>query len=336
MTTTILIVDDSKLARIRSGAYQPQDFIIADAKDADMAFCLQSPGPARDATGNLQPGSADRPTYLQAMRDMTNSALVDIMLASVSSAELLGREGLFADSPVTPAVRFNDTTDIWCQRGARYTQSPSRPFRTARLANLGPVTDLGLYSITFSNDLEHDLRTLEAYSAFRAEAADLGLRHFLEVFNPAFDVAIPAGELGLYIADSIVRCLGGVLAAEQPLFLKLVYNGRRAMEDLARYDPSRLVVGILGGSKGTTRDTFELLARAEQAGARVALFGRKINYAESPLTLVALMRRVVARELAPAEAVQAYHAALAEQGLRPVLALADDLQLSDPILRAEA
>jgi len=327
---------DSKLARIRSGAYEPKDFIIADAKDGDMAFCLQSPGPARDASGNFLPGSSDRAAYLQAMREMTRSGLIDILLASVSSAELLAREGLFADSPVTPAVRFNDTTDIWCQRGAGYTRSPSRPFRSARLARLGPVADLGLYSITFSNDLDADLRTLEAYSAFRDEAASLGLRHFLEVFNPAFDVAVPAAELGHYIADCIVRCLAGVVAAEQPIFLKLVYNGRRAMEDLARYDPARLVVGILGGGKGTTRDTFELLARAEQAGARVALFGRKINYAESPLALVALMRRVLERELTPAEAVRVYHEGLASAGLRPVLALADDLLISDPILKAEA
>jgi hypothetical protein len=327
---------DAKLARIRSGAYTPQDFIIADAKDGDMAFCLQSPGPARDASGNLVPGSADRAAYLQAMRNMTRSGLIDILLASVSSAEILGREGLFTGNGVTPAVRYNDTTDIWCQRGAHYTRSPSRPFRTARLDKLGPVTDLGLYSITLSNDLDHDLRTLEAYREFRAEAADLGLRHFLEVFNPGVEVGIPADQLGQYIGDSIVRCLAGVLAAEQPLFLNLAYNGRRALEELARYDPARLVVGILGGSKGTTRDTFELLAQAERAGARVALFGRKINYAECPLALVALMRRVVEREVAPAEAVQAYHATLADQGIRPVLALADDLAISDPVLKAEA
>ena len=327
---------DSKLARIRSGAYQPKDFIIADAKDGDMAFCLQSPGPARDATGNLLPGSADRAAYLQAMREMTRSGLIDVLLASVSSTEILSREGLFEGSPVTPAVRFNDTTDIWCQRGAGYTLSPSRPFRSARLAKLGPLVDLGLYSMTFSNHLEHDLRTLEAYSAFRAEAADLGLRHFLEVFNPAFDAGIPAGELGLYIGDCIVRSLAGVLAAEQPVFLKIVYNGRRAMEQLAHYDPSRLVVGILGGGKSTTRETFELLARAEQAGARVALFGRKINYAESPLVLVGLMRRVLERELTPVEAVKAYHESLAGAGIRAVLTLAADLEISDPVLKAEA
>lgn len=327
---------DTKLARIRSGAYRPQDFIIADAKDADMAFGLLSPGPRRDATGNLLAGNANRAAYLQAMREMTGSGSIDIMLASASSVEILGQEGLFDGSPVTPAVRFNDTTDIWCQRGARYTQSHSRPFRTARVAKLRPVVDLGLYSITFSNDVESDLRTLEAYSTFRAEADPLGLRHFLEVFNPAFDVGIPAAELGHYIGDCVVRCLGGVLAAEQPLFLKLAYNGRRAMEELAGYDPARLVVGILGGAKGTTRDTFELLARAEQAGARVALFGRKINFAESPLTLVALMRRVIEREVSPVEAVRAYHATLVSKGIRPLLTMADDVEISDPVLRAEA
>lgn len=35
---------DQKLARIRAGQYQPTDFIIADAKDADMAFGCATPG----------------------------------------------------------------------------------------------------------------------------------------------------------------------------------------------------------------------------------------------------------------------------------------------------
>jgi hypothetical protein len=105
------------------------------------------------------------------------------------------------------------------------------------------------------------------------------------------------------------------------------------MEELANYDSARLVVGILGGAKGTTRDTFELLARAEQAGASVALFGRKINYVECPLTLVALMRRVIEREVSPVEAVKVYQATLASKGIRPILAMADDVEISDPVLR---
>jgi hypothetical protein len=326
---------DLKLARIRSGDYTPRDFIIADAKDAEMAWGTLAPGQARSPEGALLPHAGDRAGYLGAMRDMTRSGLVDILLASVSAQEILVDEGLYADSPVTPAVRYNDTTDIWFPRGGVYGQSPSHPFRTARLGKLGPIADLGLYSITFSNHLEHDLRTLEAYSDFRAEVTAAGLRHFLEVFNPAFEVGVPPDLIGHYIGDSIVRSLAGVVSSEQPLFLKIAYNGRKAMEQLAGYDPQRLVVGILGGAKGTTRDTFELLARAEAAGARVALFGRKINGAESPLDLVALMRRVVQRELTPINAVKEYHGALEAKHLRPLTALSSDLEISDPVLRAE-
>ena len=36
---------DTKLAAIRSGAYKPTDFIIADAKDGDIGFGAAAPGP---------------------------------------------------------------------------------------------------------------------------------------------------------------------------------------------------------------------------------------------------------------------------------------------------
>ena len=48
-----------------------------------------------------------------------------------------------------------------------------------------------------------------------------------------------------WVIDAYTR---GVVAEEQPVFLKIVYNGRRATEELAQYDPSRLVVGVLGVS----------------------------------------------------------------------------------------
>ena len=71
----------------------------------------------------------------------------------------------------------------------------------------------------------------------------------------------------------------------RPLFLKIVYHGPAAMEALARYDRS-LVVGILGGSAGTTFDAFHMLWEAKKYGARVALYGRKINNAEHQLSFV--------------------------------------------------
>ncbi len=95
----------------------------------------------------------------------------------------------------------------------------------------------------------------------------------------------------------------------RPLFLKIVYHGPAAMEALARYDRS-LVVGILGGSAGTTFDAFHMLWEAKKYGARVALYGRKINNAEHQLSFIHYLRAVADDQLEPAEAVKAYHGAL--------------------------
>ncbi len=47
------------------------------------------------------------------------------------------------------------------------------------------------------------------------------------------------------------------------------------------------------------------------------------------------MRRVLERDISSADAVKAYHATLASRGVRPLLAMADDMEISDPVLRAE-
>jgi DhnA family fructose-bisphosphate aldolase class Ia len=321
---------DQKLAAIRSDKYKPADFIIADAKDGDIGFGATSAGPHPEDKGRFLP----RAFHLDAIREMTKSGLVDIMLMSASTAERLSEEGIFKKSKVTPAIRLNDTTDIWSARGGRYKEEPSRHHRTARIDQAAEIVDLGLYSVTFSNRVGIDAENAEAYSDFRAEAAKHGMRHFLEVFNPAFDIKLSdQAELGHFINDNIVRTLAGVMSADYPQFLKLQYNGPRAMEELADYDPGKLIVGILGGAKGTTRDTFELIHKAEKYGARVALFGRKINFAEMPVELVRMMRAVVEKDLRPEEAVKAYHAGLDKAGIKPTLALAKDREITDPVLK---
>jgi DhnA family fructose-bisphosphate aldolase class Ia len=320
---------DRKLARIRAGTDTPDDFIIADAKDGDIGFGRASPVPDPERPGRHR----DRASHLQAIREMTRSGLVDIMLLSASTGERLAREGLFEGSDVTLAIRLNDTTDIWSARGARYREAPSRHHRTARIDQARALTDLGLYSITFSNERDIDAVNAEAYSAFRQEAGRHGMRHFLEVFNPAFDIALKDGaDLGAFINDNIVRTLAGVMARDYPKFLKLQYNGPDAMEELASYDPGHLIVGILGGSAGTARDTFELLSQAERFGARVALFGRKIHLAESPLDIVTLMRQVVRRDVTPREAVAAYHGALQRRGIPPKRDLETDSRITEEAL----
>ncbi len=327
---------DRKLAAIAAGRYTPADFILADAKDADMAFGVAAPGPVpgTPTEGSGRPGHyRTRPAYLEAMRSGILSGALDILLTSASNGEQLVAGG-WPDPDVTLAVRGNDTTDIWHPRGARYAAQASRPFRTVDLARLRPFCDLVLYSVTFNNDLERDLATVEAYRAFRHEAAALGVRHFLEVFNPNAPADLDPSMVGPFVNDWIIRVLAGVASDERPIFLKVGYNGADALAELTEHDPS-LVVGVLGGSAGTTRDTFELLRRAEAHGARAALFGRKIQHAESQGAMVALMRKVVDRELGPEAAVHDYHATLHREGIAPLRPLATDLEVTDAVLLAE-
>jgi hypothetical protein len=320
---------DRKLGSIAAGRYTPADFVIADAKDADMAFGLAAGGPVDDAPGSRYRTRAE---YLGAMRALAAQGELDILLASAANGERLAEEGSLEDT--TLAIRANDSTDIWSQRAGCYPALPSRPFRTADLTAIRPFCDLVLYSLTFNNDLDRDLATLEAYRTFRQEAAVLGIRHFLEVFNPNAPAGLAPGQVGGFVNDSIMRTLAGVTREHRPLFLKVAYNGSDTLAELAGHDPS-VVVGVLGGSAGTTRDTFELLHRAERHGARVALFGRKIQRAESQLDLVSLLRPVVAGGLSPADAVRAYHDALAGAGIAPRRTLEADLEVTDPVLRSE-
>jgi hypothetical protein len=326
---------DRKLAQIDRGAYTPQHFVLADAKDADMGFGLTAPGRIVDSpAGLVGPGRyRTRRQYLEAMSALMHQGLLDVLLTSASNGEWLAREGRMEDG-ITLAVRGNDSTDIWLGRGSSYRASPSRPFRTADLEAVRPFCDLVLYSITLNDDLERDLATLEAYATFRREAATLGMRHFLEIFNPNAATSLRPDDVPGFVNDAIVRCLAGVTSGERPLFLKMTYNGADALEELVEHDPS-LVVGILGGDAGTTRDTFELLRRIEIHGGRVALFGRKIQHSESQLDLVALMPAVLRGELRPDEAVRAYHDALRRAGLSPHRPLETDTELTDPVLCSE-
>ena len=323
-----------KLTRIRSGAYSPRDFIIADAKDAEMGGGIGALGARKLADGTEQLAtSAD---YRHAMTEMMASGLIDIMLTSMSSAEALADSGAFKTSDVTQAIRLNDATDIWGFRGASYRERPALPFRTARLHHARRLAALGLYAVTFYNDRDLDVATSEAYGRFRQQAEEEGMAHFLEVFNPAFPINTGSNELGAFVNDAIVRCLAGVARPEAPLFLKMQFNGARVMEELAAYDPANLIVGVLGGAAGTTRDTFDLVAQTERFGGRVALFGRKIYLAEDAIEIVRLMRAIVEGEIGTINAVKSYHDTLKSQGILPLRTIKEDLEVTDPVLKPEA
>src|SRR3954452_8445184 len=330
---------DRKLAAIHADS-NCREFILADAKDADMALGLGAPGRSPEShAGEVRFKTLDE--YREQMRLITRQGLVDIMLMSASSNHALTiLERLFDGSTVTPAVRANDTTDIHLARGSTYAAEPSRPFRSMSIdhAQCGHLdcapeeralgANLGLYSVTFNNDLAFDYATLERFHQFREEAERKGFRYFLEVFDPNVPHAVAPDVLPRYLNDMIARMLAGIAPAGRPLFLKIVYHGPKALEELVRYD-SNLVVGILGGSAGTTRDAFQLLHDAQKYGARIALFGRKINNSENQLAFVQFLRLIVDGVIGRVEAVKAYHAVLSKLGVRASRSLEEDLKLTD-------
>jgi len=322
-----------KLQKIRNQKYKPKDFIIADAKDGDLAMGITTPGPQRDKQGKIIQGFKKLKDYKKAMEVMTKSKLVDIMLMSASVGESLVEKKIFKSSPVTAAIRMNDTSDIWLMRNSNYRSTNPRPFRSARIDRVSKLVDLGLFSVTFSKNVDFDLAMLNSYRNFRIESLEYKFSHFLEVFNPPIDVGMNNQELGDYVNDCIIKAIAGQTKEERPLFLKIAYNGPKAMEELASYDPENLIVGILGGSKGTTRDCFELIYKASKYGAKVALFGRKINLSEDPISLVQLMRKVVEKDTKPEEAVKIYHDQLIKKKLTPDRNLKNDLRITDPILK---
>ena len=322
---------DRKLAAIHADPSGCKEFIIADAKDADMAFGIGAPGKSPERhDGEVRFKTLAE--YRQQIRDIVQQGIVDIMLMSASTNEVLTiNERLFDNSPITPAARANDTTDVHVVRGGTVYQEPARPFRSASLDHIqcghldckteerSRGADLGLFSVTFNNDLELDLHTLEQYKLFREEAERKGFRHFLEIFDPNVPAAVAPELQAGFINDLIARTLAGVATAGRPIFLKMVYHGPQAMEELVAYDP-HLIVGVLGGSAGTTLDAFKLIAEAQKYGARIALFGRKINNAECQLAFVQFLRLIVDGDIGPEEAVRAYHAVLEKLEHPPAIA----------------
>lgn len=318
---------DHKLAAIRANPSGSTEFILADAKDADMGLGLAATG--KDPIIGKARSLSD---YRDQMRAIVKQGLVDIMLMSASTSEILAtRERLFGSSSVTPAIRGNDSTDIYALTGGRYQISPSRPFRSATLDKEQVGTDLALYSITPNNDVDADVRSLDAYKQFRHDAQAAGFRYFLEVFDPNVSGAVAAEHLPAFMNDFIARTVAGVTSDQRPLFLKITYHGPRSLEALVNYDPS-LVVGILGGSSGTTHDAFALLEESRKHGARAALFGRKTNHSEHQLTFITHLHAIANGRLSAADAVKSYHSELEKLKLKPYRPLKEDLERTQQYL----
>src|SRR3954468_8477781 len=106
---------DRKLEILRANP-QANEFILADAKDADMAFGIGAPGQSPESHAG-ETRFRTLKEYRDLIREISKQELVDIMLMSASTSDVLTiGERIFERSPVTPAVRCNDTTDVWVVR----------------------------------------------------------------------------------------------------------------------------------------------------------------------------------------------------------------------------
>lgn len=321
---------DEKLAKIAAGNYGPRDFIITYARDADQLRGCSATG--LDATGQGRSLSG----YRSDVKRVIYSDQADIVLTSLSTAEALADDGAYLHSNATPAVRLNDPTDSWRVRGGAYATAPGLPFRSSRLDAVKPVASLGLYGMTFYNDPARDHATLAAYTEFRDIAGRVGIRHFLQVTDPCVAVETGDEKPEGYRNDMLARMLAGIARRERPMFVETEYHGPAAMEELASWDPSRLVVGITSCTEGTTRDCLERLAQAERHGARLCGFSRSDVDCDDPVLMLTAMRRVVHDGTSSFDAVRAYHDELKTAGVTPRRSLQDDAELTNPLLKAHA
>ncbi|MFT8989294.1 MAG: hypothetical protein ABF959_03100 [Gluconobacter albidus] len=322
---------EEKIARMLAGQDDRTDFILADAKDSDMAAGVSATGLRRDPRQGHSRFRTRR-EYVEVIHGILQQDIVDIMLTSASILETLIAEDGFARTRIQSAIRANDTTDLWRGRGGSYQSQKSVPFRSASLKKA--QTSLGLYSMTFNGDAEQDSFALEEFARFREGAEESRFSYFLEVFNPN-EGRIAQADRGFYLNDMIVRCLAGLRREERPVFLKVPFNGADALSELCAFDPS-VIVGIMGGSSGTTRDCLELIHQAQCCGARAALFGRKIVDADDPLLLIEAMRSVTDGALSAKEATHLYHEKLGAQGVPPLREADLDSVVTEAVLLERA
>ncbi len=90
---------DRKLGAIHADSSGSKEFIIADAKDADMAFGIGAPGRSPERhDGELHYRTLAE--YREQIRQVVRQGIVDIVLMSASTSEVLTlQDGLFEASP---------------------------------------------------------------------------------------------------------------------------------------------------------------------------------------------------------------------------------------------
>ena len=252
---------DQKLRDIHRDPSGSREFIIADAKDADMAFGIGAPGQSLERhDGEVRFKTLAE--YRQQIREVIRQGIVDIVLMSASTSELLTlEERLFEDSPVTPAVRANDATDVHAMR--RQPRFPRRPRgRFARWLWIMPNAGIWIVlpknagGASISGCTRSRSTTIANWTAKRSKpTTGFARKPSARAFGIFWKCSIRTVPMRFrkssgpaFINDVIARTLAGVGKSGRPIFLKIAYQGPEAMEALVGYDP-HLIVGVLGRSR---------------------------------------------------------------------------------------
>ena len=283
--------------------------------------------PREDPLGRA--AASDARGISRAMRLITRSGLVDIMLMSASSSYALTfRETLFDNSPRHPAVRANDTTDVHLAAADRrrspvapvpHCQPRPRPVRAPRMwppSRRHPRRNLGLYSVTFDDDLgprHRDPRAVPRVS--RMKPAE-GFRYFLEVFDPNIPNAVAPDILPRYINDMISSnaCRGCSRAGRSSSRWSTTAPRRwKNCSVMTRTWSSEFSAAGLG-----RRSTLSNCSRTlRSTRAKVAVRPQDQQRTENQLAFVQFLRLIVDGVINTIEAVKAYHAVLGRIGDPP-------------------
>ena len=193
---------DRKLDAILAGRYTPDDFIIADAKDADMAFGVAAPGPSRAAAphaGDL-PGQHARAGRGRRAR---HPAHLGLQRRAAGVRRLARRRGHARRA----GQRHHRHLEPPRQQLHRRAVAPVPHRRSRRRPPvLRPRAVLGDVQQRHRARPRHP-RGLQRVP--RARPPSVGMRYFLEVFNPNAPVDLAPEDVGAFVNDAIIRTLAG-------------------------------------------------------------------------------------------------------------------------------
>ena len=329
-----------KLANIHADPHGAKDFILADAKDADMAAGLAAPG--KDA-GHGQ-DRARWPSIATRCARSSRQGLVDIMLMSASTSEVLTiqraavrRLARHARRPRQRHDRHPPASPAAPTRRSRRGRSASATIDQIQCGKVDPDARRAAAAArtsastrsrrTTTSTFDYvDARRRTRNSASRPSARASATSSKSSTPTPAA-AAVPDGPRAVHQRPDRPHARRRAAARAGRSSSRSSTTARRRWRS---WSPTTRTScpGILGGSSGTTYDAFKLLEEAKKYGARAALFGRKINNSEHQLTFVRFLRAIADGQIGAEEACRAYHGDLAKLGIKPYRPLDDDLELT--------